>query len=113
MSGFLIPYKTGEKTKPGTYREFKARISAYDVAKDPDGRRLPVTVESKDSTRLQTVERKPESVAVVTTVAQSKKKSNTVKSHSVTCQLCGKTGHSAKECFTRQKDSNCYRQPKC
>jgi len=40
LTDFLIPFKTGEKTKPSRYSEFKAMVTSYDTAKDPTGRQV-------------------------------------------------------------------------
>jgi len=121
MGDFLIPYKTGEKRKPDTYREFKAHISAYDVAKDPLGKRTPVEGQERSSGQDRREPhndskgtKKPaiESIAIAATAPQVKHRQSEKR---VTCQLCGKSGHSAKECFSLNKTSATMqpdRQPK-
>jgi hypothetical protein len=106
MGDFLIPYKTGENRKPETYREFKAQV--YDLAKDPLGKRTPV--EGQDRRELHHDSKgtkKPviKSIAIAATAPQVKHRQSEKR---VTCQLCGKSGHSAKECFSLKKDTCVY-----
>jgi len=86
---FLIPYKTGEKKKPNTYGD----INAYDSFG-----RCSVHDDLHESQQKFSIE----TMAATTAVNHGKKRHSEKR---VTCQFCGKLGHSAKQCLVLAKTS--------
>jgi len=99
MKEFLIPYKTGEKKMPNTYGDFKALVSAHDLAKIYSGIIQDNGYENdlKDSKEISI------KTTVATTAVNHGKKRHSEKR--VACQFCGKLGHSAKQCLVLAKTS--------
>jgi hypothetical protein len=114
LTDFLIPFKTGERRKPSTYSEFKAWITAYDTAKDPHGKSMPL-ISDRVVRDVAMKNKFADSKKTVETAASISAHSARASEETVNCQICGKCGHSAMQCKRfvelcgRNKDSKSYK----
>jgi hypothetical protein len=99
MEDLFVPWRSGKERLPADYSDFKTLVINHDVAKDPDGRQLPTAYEKSKAVESRSAE--PRSQTAATANSKMYEKPSSQQYQKSGCQICGKNGHTAVDCYRR------------